>query len=83
MSCISPNDKSAKLSLCLLAYPSHKESRNLTSHNNDTYFNFEVAMSLSREDCEDGNNLKKPFLYTGSWYKMGSKQSNMLNSSTQ
>ncbi|XP_058772737.1 sugar transporter ERD6-like 4 isoform X2 [Vicia villosa] len=40
-------------------------------------------MSLSREDCEDGNNLKKPFLYTGSWYKMGSKQSNLLNSSTQ
>ncbi|KAL5099445.1 hypothetical protein RYX36_003772 [Vicia faba] len=40
-------------------------------------------MSLSREDCEDGNNLKKPFLYTGSWYKMGSKQSNILNSSTQ
>ncbi|CAK8539894.1 unnamed protein product [Lathyrus sativus] len=40
-------------------------------------------MSLGREDCEDGNNLKKPFLYTGSWYKMGSKQSNILNSSTQ
>ncbi|KEH27562.1 sugar transporter ERD6-like 6 isoform X2 [Medicago truncatula] len=40
-------------------------------------------MSLIREDYEDGNNLKKPFLNTGSWYRMGSKQTNILNSSTQ
>ncbi|XP_044512155.1 sugar transporter ERD6-like 6 isoform X1 [Mangifera indica] len=33
-----------------------------------------------REEAEDGN-LRKPFLHTGSWYRMGSRQSSMMGSS--
>ncbi|XP_044475226.1 sugar transporter ERD6-like 6 [Mangifera indica] len=33
-----------------------------------------------REETEDGN-LRKPFLHTGSWYRMGSRQSSMMGSS--
>ncbi|KAJ9172779.1 hypothetical protein P3X46_015987 [Hevea brasiliensis] len=35
----------------------------------------------SREETEDG--LRKPFLHTGSWYRMSSRQSSMMGSSTQ
>ncbi|KAJ0025920.1 hypothetical protein Pint_08966 [Pistacia integerrima] len=33
-----------------------------------------------REETEDAN-LRKPFLHTGSWYRMGSRQSSMMGSS--
>ncbi|KAK4840935.1 hypothetical protein QYF36_021755 [Acer negundo] len=36
-----------------------------------------------RDDTEDGRDLRKPFLHTGSWYKMGSRQSSMMSSSAQ
>ncbi|OWM74585.1 sugar transporter ERD6-like 6 [Punica granatum] len=35
-----------------------------------------------RDDPEDGRDLRKPFLQTGSWYKMGSRQSSSLLGST-
>ncbi|RYR06381.1 hypothetical protein Ahy_B06g086119 isoform C [Arachis hypogaea] len=35
----------------------------------------------SREDTEDGRDLRKPFLHTGSWYRMNHKQSSLLGSS--
>ncbi|KAM0967793.1 hypothetical protein ACFX13_016538 [Malus domestica] len=35
-----------------------------------------------REDSEEGRgDLRKPFLHTGSWYRMGSRQSSMMGSS--
>ncbi|KAF9619511.1 hypothetical protein IFM89_007259 [Coptis chinensis] len=36
---------------------------------------------MSFRDEEDGSNkeLKKPFLHTGSWYRMGSRQSSMMD----
>ncbi|XP_027345277.1 sugar transporter ERD6-like 6 isoform X3 [Abrus precatorius] len=36
-----------------------------------------------REDSGEGRDLQKPFLHTGSWYKMGSRQSSIMGSSTQ
>lgn len=34
-----------------------------------------------REEQEDGRgDLRKPFLHTGSWYRMGSRQSSMMAS---
>lgn len=34
-----------------------------------------------REETEEGRDLRKPFLHTGSWYRMGSRQSSMMGSS--
>ncbi|KAK9947070.1 hypothetical protein M0R45_012507 [Rubus argutus] len=34
-----------------------------------------------REENEEGRDLRKPFLHTGSWYRMGSRQSSMMGSS--
>lgn len=36
-----------------------------------------------RDDNDDGRELRKPFLHTGSWYKMGSRQSSIMSSSAQ
>ncbi|KAI4327605.1 hypothetical protein L6164_020044 [Bauhinia variegata] len=36
-----------------------------------------------REDNEDGREIRKPFLHTGSWYRMGSRQSSVMGSTTQ
>lgn len=36
-----------------------------------------------RDDNEEAGNLRKPFLHTGSWYKMGSRQSSIMSSSAQ
>lgn len=35
-----------------------------------------------REESGDGRELQKPFLHTGSWYKMSSRQSSVAGSST-
>ncbi|CAK8562236.1 unnamed protein product [Lathyrus sativus] len=35
-----------------------------------------------REESGDGREIQKPFLHTGSWYKMGSRQSSVAGSST-
>ncbi|XP_050267474.1 sugar transporter ERD6-like 6 [Quercus robur] len=34
-----------------------------------------------RDENEEGRDLRKPFLHTGSWYRMGSRQSSMMGSS--
>ncbi|KAA8528649.1 hypothetical protein F0562_036004 [Nyssa sinensis] len=34
-----------------------------------------------RDENDDGKDLRKPFLHTGSWYRMGSRQSSMMGSS--
>ncbi|XP_047329696.1 sugar transporter ERD6-like 4 [Impatiens glandulifera] len=37
-------------------------------------------MSFREEGSDDGRDLKKPFLHTGSWYRMSSRQSSMMAS---
>ncbi|XP_042508115.1 sugar transporter ERD6-like 6 [Macadamia integrifolia] len=32
-----------------------------------------------REENEEGRDIRKPFLHTGSWYRMGSRQSSMMD----
>ena len=39
-----------------------------------------LGMSF-KDKNEDGRDLRKPFLHTGSWYRMGSRQSSMMGSS--
>lgn len=34
-----------------------------------------------RDENEDAREIRKPFLHTGSWYRMGSRQSSMMGSS--
>ncbi|KAK3022098.1 hypothetical protein RJ639_045942 [Escallonia herrerae] len=34
-----------------------------------------------REESDDARDIRKPFLHTGSWYRMGSRQSSMMGSS--
>lgn len=34
-----------------------------------------------RDESEDGRDLRKPFLHSGSWYRMGSRQSSIMGSS--
>ena len=35
-----------------------------------------------RDETEDArNDLRRPFIHTGSWYRMGSRQSSMMGSS--
>ncbi|XWS42065.1 hypothetical protein CRYUN_Cryun17cG0136900 [Craigia yunnanensis] len=36
-----------------------------------------------RDDNEESRDLKKPFLHTGSWYRMSSRQSSIMGSSAQ
>lgn len=36
-------------------------------------------MSFRDDSGEDGKELRKPFLHTGSWYRMGSRQSSMMD----
>ncbi|KAA8537620.1 hypothetical protein F0562_027228 [Nyssa sinensis] len=38
-------------------------------------------MSFRDENEDGGRDLKKPFLHTGSWYRMGSRQSSLMGSS--
>ncbi|XP_057421124.1 sugar transporter ERD6-like 6 [Lotus japonicus] len=40
-------------------------------------------MSFREESGEGRGDLQKPFLHTGSWYKMGSRQSSVMGSTTQ
>ncbi|PIA52685.1 hypothetical protein AQUCO_01000507v1 [Aquilegia coerulea] len=35
-----------------------------------------------RDENEEGRDLRKPFLHTGSWYRMGSRQSSMMDKLT-
>ncbi|KHG02609.1 hypothetical protein F383_25264 [Gossypium arboreum] len=44
--------------------------------------NSELAMSF-RDDNDESRDLKKPFLHTGSWYRMSSRQSSIMSSSAQ
>ncbi|KAG2313335.1 hypothetical protein Bca4012_027901 [Brassica carinata] len=36
---------------------------------------------MSFRDETEGNDLRRPFIHTGSWYRMGSRQSSMMGSS--
>ncbi|CAN8239874.1 unnamed protein product [Cochlearia groenlandica] len=38
-------------------------------------------MSFRDDNEETRNGLKRPFIHTGSWYRMGSRQSSMMDSS--
>lgn len=37
-------------------------------------------MSFREEEDGRGGDLRKPFLHTGSWYRMSSRQSSMMGS---
>lgn len=36
---------------------------------------------MSSPSDTEGGDIRKPFLHTGSWYRMGSRQSSMMGSS--
>jgi len=38
-------------------------------------------MSFRDDNEEARNDLRRPFIHTGSWYRMGSRQSSMMGSS--
>lgn len=35
-------------------------------------------MSFRDDGNEEGRDVRKPFLHTGSWYRMGSRQASMM-----
>lgn len=40
-----------------------------------------MSSEENNEDGRGGGDLRKPFLHTGSWYRMGSRQSSLMGSS--
>lgn len=40
-------------------------------------------MSLREEENEEGRDLKKPLLHTGSWYRMNNNNNNLRKTSSQ
>lgn len=40
-------------------------------------------MRLRDQENEEGRDLRKPFLHTGSWYRMSERQSSLFGSTAQ